>query len=203
MQRVTVLPDVIVVSAAGVGGGSLIYANTLYEPPAEFFADRRWSGITDWQRELAPCYAQASRMLGVVRQPSITPTDRVIRDVAEDMGVRDSFVRAPVGVFFGTPGHRVPDPYFGGAGPDRSGCTQCGDCLIGCRIGAKNRLDLNYLHLAERAGATVHPETEVTALRPTGGGRRWEVSAGSQLFRCDQVVLAAGVPARPATPVVS
>ncbi|MFD6567099.1 FAD-dependent oxidoreductase [Micromonospora profundi] len=193
MQRVTVMSDMVVVSAAGVGGGSLIYANTLYKPRAEFFTDRRWAGITDWQQELAPHYEQASRMLGVVQQPGITPIDRVMRDVAEDMGVGGTFARTPVGVFFGTPGARVPDPYFAGAGPDRTGCTECGDCLIGCRIGAKNRLDLNYLYLAERAGATVLPETEVTALRPTDGGRRWEVRAGSQIFRCDQVVLAAGV----------
>jgi cholesterol oxidase len=166
MQRITLLRDVVVLSAAGVGGGSLVYANTLYQPPTSFFRDPQWAGITDWAAELAPAYYLASRMLGVTEQPSMTPSDVVIREVAEEMGVGGTFRRTPVGVFFGEPGRTVPDPFFGGAGPARTGCVECGDCMIGCRVGAKNRLDLNYLHLAERAGATVHPETEVTALRP-------------------------------------
>lgn len=190
IQRITLLKDVVVLSAAGVGGGSLVYANTLYQPPAAFFADPRWAGITDWARELEGHYAQASRMLGVTVQPSITPADRVIQEVAKDMGVGGTFRRTPVGVFFGEPGRTVPDPYFGGAGPDRTGCIECGDCMIGCRYGAKNRLDLNYLHLAERAGAVIHPNTTVTAVRPAGAG--WRVEAGDRVFEADQVVLAAG-----------
>jgi cholesterol oxidase len=190
MQRITVLKDVLVLSAAGVGGGSLVYANTLYRPPAAFFADPHWSGITDWAGELAPHYARASAMLGVTEQPSTTPADEVVRAVAEDMGVGGTFRRTPVGVFFGAPGRTVPDPYFGGAGPDRTGCLECGDCMIGCRYGAKNRLDLNYLYLAERAGAVIHPDTTVTAVRPDGTG--WVVTAGRRVFRAEQVVLAAG-----------
>ncbi|WP_308016490.1 GMC family oxidoreductase [Jidongwangia harbinensis] len=190
MQRITLLSDVLVLSAAGVGGGSLVYANTLYRPPAAFFADPHWSGITDWAAELAPHYERASAMLGVTEQPSITPSDEVVRAVAEDMGVGGTFRRTPVGVFFGAPGRTVPDPYFGGAGPDRTGCLECGDCMIGCRYGAKNRLDLNYLYLAERAGAVIHPDTTVTAVRPDGAG--WVVTAGRREFRAGQVVLAAG-----------
>jgi cholesterol oxidase len=190
IQRITLLKDIVVLSAAGVGGGSLVYANTLYTPPAVFFADPQWAGITDWAAELAPYYGQAARMLGVVEQPSMTPSDEVMRSVARDMGVESTFRRTPVGVFFGEPGQTVPDPFFGGAGPDRTGCVQCGDCMIGCRSGAKNRLDLNYLYLAERAGAVIHPDTTVTAIRPVGGG--WEVRAGRRTFRCGQVVLAAG-----------
>jgi cholesterol oxidase len=190
IQRITLLSDVVVLSAAGVGGGSLVYANTLYQPPAAFFGDPRWAGITDWARELAPHYEQASRMLGVTVQPSMTPSDEVIRSVAEDMGVGGTFRRTPVGVFFGEPGKTVPDPFFGGAGPDRTGCLECGDCMIGCRFGAKNRLDLNYLHLAERAGAVIHPSTTVTALRPVAGGWRVESRAGT--FLATDVILAAG-----------
>lgn len=191
IQRITLLSDVVVLSAAGVGGGSLVYANTLYTPPPAFFADPQWAGITDWSSELAGYYEQASRMLGVVQQPSMTPSDEVIAAVARDMGVADTFRPTPVGVFFGEPGRVAPDPYFGGAGPDRTGCIECGDCMIGCRHGAKNRLDLNYLHLAERAGAVIHPDTTVTALRPADGAG-WLVNAGRQQFRCGQVVLAAG-----------
>lgn len=190
IQRITLLKDVVVLSAAGVGGGSLVYANTLYRPPDSFFADPRWAGITDWAGELTVHYDQASRMLGVTEQPAMTPSDLVVRQVADEMGVGGTFRRTPVGVFFGEPGKTVPDPYFGGAGPERTGCTQCGDCMIGCRVGAKNRLDLNYLYLAERAGATVHPETEVTALRPAADG--WVVETKRGRFTAGQVVLAAG-----------
>src|SRR4051812_29566421 len=190
MQRITLLKDIVVLSAAGVGGGSLVYANTLYQPPAPFFADPRWAGITDWARELEPCYAQATRMLGVTVQPSMTPSDEVIQSVAQDMGVGGTFRRTPVGVFFGEPGRTVPDPYFGGAGPARTGCIECGNCMIGCRYGAKNRLDLNYLYLAERAGAAVHPETPVTAIRPAGTG--WSVETRRGRFTAQDVILSAG-----------
>ncbi|MEU8240310.1 GMC family oxidoreductase [Actinoplanes missouriensis] len=187
MQRITLLKDIMVLSAAGVGGGSLVYANTLYRPPAPFFADPHWSGITDWADELAVFYDQASRMLGVTEQPTMTPSDVMIKQVADDMGVGHTFRRTPVGVYFGEPGRTVPDPYFGGAGPDRTGCVECGNCMIGCKVGAKNRLDVNYLYLAERSGAVVHPDTEVTSLRP---GWRLETTKGT--FTADQVILSAG-----------
>ncbi|MFI5888564.1 GMC oxidoreductase [Actinoplanes sp. NPDC051513] len=190
IQRITLLKDIVVLSAAGVGGGSLVYANTLYRPPATFFDDPHWSGITDWAAELAPHYDQASRMLGVTEQPTMTPSDVVIKQVAEDMGVGATFRRTPVGVFFGEPGRTVPDPFFGGAGPDRTGCTQCGNCMIGCKVGAKNRLDVNYLYLAEKAGAIVYADTEATAVRPGDAG--WIVEAGNRVFTADHVILSAG-----------
>nr|WP_221378849.1 GMC family oxidoreductase [Actinoplanes polyasparticus] len=190
IQRITLLKDLVVLSAAGVGGGSLVYANTLYRPPATFFADRHWAGITDWAEELTPFYDQASRMLGVTEQPTLTPSDLVIRQVADEMGAGASFRRTPVGVFFGEAGRTVPDPFFGGAGPARTGCTECGNCMIGCKIGAKNTLDVNYLHLAERAGAVVHPSTEVSSLRPGPSG--WVVSSSGGDFTAREVILAAG-----------
>ena len=135
MQRITVLKDVVILSGAGVGGGSLVYANTLYTPPSPFFNDPQWAGITDWESELAPHYDQATRMLGVVENPTTTPADVVMQKVAADMGVAHTYHPTPVGVFFGEPGVEVEDPYFGGAGPRRTGCTQCGECMIGCRYG--------------------------------------------------------------------
>jgi cholesterol oxidase len=197
MQRITWLKDVVILSGAGVGGGSLVYANTLYTPPAAFFADPQWAGITDWRSELAPHYDQAQRMLGVVDNPTQTPSDVVMQKVATDMGVGHTYHPTPVGVFFGEPGVEVADPYFGGAGPRRTGCIQCGNCMIGCRFGAKNRLDTNYLHLAEQLGAQVEPLTTATAVRETADG--WEVDTvptGRKgpvtTRRAGQVVLAAG-----------
>lgn len=199
--RITPFPDVLVVTGAGVGGGSLGYGNTLYEPPGAFFADRQWAGITDWEAELAPYYDQAKRMLGVTTNPWTSPADEVMRQVAEDLGVGRTYRPTPVGVFFGDgdtrPGTRVSDPFFGGLGPDRRACTHCGECLTGCRHGAKNTLVKNYLHLAEKAGATVHPLTTVTEVRPLPGGgyacssvhttQRWR----KRVFTAEHVVFAA------------
>ena len=177
IQRVHRLDNVMILAGAGVGGGSLVYANTLYKPGATFFADSRWAHITDWDTELTPFFDQASRMLGVVPNPTITPSDVAMRGLAEEMGVGDTFVPTPVGVFFGAgPGVTAPDPYFGGAGPERTGCLECGECMTGCRHNAKNTLVKNYLGLAERAGAVVHPLTTVTGLRPLPAGR-WAVDA--------------------------
>jgi cholesterol oxidase len=166
IQRISLLRNVVVLSGAGVGGGSLVYANTLYRPLDDFYADPQWRDITDWRAELGPFYDQAERMLGVSYDRRDTPSDEVMRAVAEHMGVSDTFHYAPVGVYFGEPGTEVPDPYFGGAGPARNGCLRCGECMTGCRHGAKNTLETNYLHLAERAGARVMPRSTVQAVRP-------------------------------------
>ncbi|MCU1594550.1 MAG: choD [Frankiales bacterium] len=197
MQRITVLKDVVILSGAGVGGGSLVYANTLYTPPPAFFQDAQWAHITDWQAELAPHYEQAQRMLGVTENPTTTPSDVVMQKVAADMGVGHTYHPTPVGVYFGKPGVEVEDPYFGGAGPKRTGCIECGNCMIGCRFGAKNRLDTNYLYLAEAKGAKVEPLTTVTAVKPEADGWVVEtVPTGKRgpvtQRRCKEVVLAAG-----------
>ncbi|ANZ37662.1 cholesterol oxidase [Lentzea guizhouensis] len=196
IQRIHLLRNVMVLAGSGVGGGSLVYANTLYRPLKPFYEDRQWAHITDWQAELDPFYDQASRMLGVVTNPSTTPSDLVMQKVAKDMGVEDSYHPTPVGVFFGEPGQPAEDPYFGGAGPARTGCTECGSCMSGCRVGAKNTLVKNYLYLAEKLGAKVFPLTTVTELTESGG--RWTIGAkqtggrAKATFTADQVVLAAG-----------
>ena len=128
----------LVLAGAGVGGGSLVYANTLYEPPPPFYADPQWSHITDWRAELIPHYDQAKRMLGVTVNPTITAADRAVRNVAVRMGRADTFRLTPVGVYFGDqPGERAADPYFGGAGPRRAACSECGSCMTGCRPGPR------------------------------------------------------------------
>jgi cholesterol oxidase len=177
VQRIHKLPDVVLLAGAGVGGGSLNYANTLYVPPKAFFDDPQWQAITDWAQELAPHYDQAARMLGVVENPCEGPVEEIMRAVADDMGVGHTFRKTPVGVFFGRPdaqsgvqarepGRTVADPFFGGAGPQRTGCTECGNCMVGCRVGAKNTLVKNYLGLAEALGVRVEPMRTVVDVRP-------------------------------------
>ena len=171
IQRIEYLDDVLVLSGAGVGGGSHVYGNTLYVPPKRFFAAPEWASITDWAEELAPCIDQATRMLGVVRYPYMpTDVDRSMRQVAIEMGRGQSFNQAPVGVYFGRPGVEAEDPYFGGAGPRRTGCIGCGNCQVGCGHNAKNKLTTNYLYLAEKRGAEIHELHEVRELVPLDGG---------------------------------
>lgn len=216
IQRVHLLGNVMVLAGAGVGGGSLNYANTLYVPPKQFFEDQQWGHITDWHEELGPYYDQAKRMLGVRLNPTMTPSDVHLKNTAEKMGVGDSFHLAPVGVFFGdgrdaagdegpgtaeaAPGAEVPDPYFGGKGPARRACTECGECMTGCRHGAKNTLNENYLHLAEQAGAVIHPMTSVVTVTedsrggfavgtlPTDDKRK----GSGRTFTARRIVIAAG-----------
>ncbi|MFI8424949.1 GMC oxidoreductase [Streptomyces sp. NPDC085479] len=211
IQRIHLLGNVMVLAGAGVGGGSLNYANTLYEPLAPFFEDPQWKDITDWRAELAPYYDQAKRMLGVRLNPTTTPSDVHLKAAAEAMGIGDTFHMAPVGVFFGDgrdsdgtarakPGGEVADPFFGGVGPARKACTECGECMTGCRHGAKNTLNENYLYLAEKAGAVVHPMTSVVAVTedsrggfavktlPTDNRRKGR----GRTFTARRVVIAAG-----------
>jgi cholesterol oxidase len=192
IQRLTLLKNTFVMSGSGVGGGSLVYANTLYEPPDKFYADPQWAHITDWKDELAPYYDQAKRMLGVVENPATTAADRVLQDVAEDMGIGHTYRRTPVGVYFGQSG---VDPFFGGAGPARQSCTLCGECMTGCRVGAKNTTVKNYLYLAEKAGAVVHPLTTAVSVRPISGGyavdTRRTGRRSRRTFTASQVVFSA------------
>ena len=200
IQRIHVLPDVLVLAGAGVGGGSLVYANTLYKPPASYFEDKQWNQITNWDAELSPWYDQASRMLGVAQNPYFSPSDEAMKQVADQMGVGHTFKLAPLGVYFGDGvGIKSKDPFFGGVGPDRSGCLQCGACMTGCRHNAKNTLPKNYLGLAESAGAKVFPEHTVTKVEQLSDGS-WSITArksgawfgGNRRFTAAQVVVAAG-----------
>jgi cholesterol oxidase len=192
---------VTILHGVGVGGGSLTYANTLPTPKSEFFNAPSWSGLADWEQELESHYATARRMLGSTLYPETTAPDRVLLDIAKDIGREDHFEKANVGVFFGEAGQQVADPYFDGKGPDRVGCTHCGACMTGCRVGAKNTLDRNYLYLAEALGCLVESETEVLAVRPRdGGGYRVETRGAlrenkghGEAFTADRVIFSGGV----------
>ncbi|MGM0576381.1 MAG: GMC oxidoreductase [Myxococcota bacterium] len=203
IMRMTLFRDAFVLSGAGVGGGSLVYANTLLVPPDRFFHDPRWAHLDeDWKATLAPHYETALRMLGATRAQHLAEGDRMLRDVMEEMGREDTFHQPTVSVYFGEgPGVPHPDPFFGGDGPERRGCRLCGGCMVGCRYEAKNTLDKNYLHLAEKHGALVHPETMVRDVRPLDGGG-WEVlthratspvlKLGRRRFTARNVILSAG-----------
>ena len=200
--RLTTFKDVSVVSGCGVGGGSLGYACTLYVPPTKFFEDRQWADMEDWEAALAPHYDEARRMLGVVQNQHEDPADQLLRELGEELGVGDSYKKTPVGIFFGGEGGAgvtVPDPFFGGEGPERTGCRLCGRCMVGCPHGSKNTLMKNYLHFAERRGARVMPERTVLDIRPlgTGDGRDGyeveSVRSGAWLRRERRVQRARGV----------
>jgi len=200
IQNITLLKGVMVLHGTGVGGGSLVYANTLMRPDDSVFEDPSWNPSVAWSRELAPHYDMARRMLGVTTNPALLEGEEALRRVGERMGAASSFHATEVGVFFGTPNEKVPDPYFSGAGPERAGCVLCGGCMVGCRYLAKNTLDQNYLYFAERFGTRVFPETRATRIVPTGGGFEVETKSTTAFFarkgprlRARRVVLAAGV----------
>ena len=202
--RLSTFKDVAVVSGCGVGGGSLGYANTLYVPPTDFFRDPQWSDLEDWEQALAPHYEEAQRMLGVVVHENDDPADQLLRELGEELGVADTYQKTPIGVFLGEPGKTVADPYFGGEGPERTGCTQCGRCMVGCPRGAKNTLVKNYLWFAEQGGAEVLDSRTVTDIRPLGaadGSEGYEVASersgmlprrGRSTIRARGVIVAAG-----------
>ncbi len=201
IQRIHALPNVLILAGAGVGGGSLVYANTLYQPGDKYFNDKQWNEITDWKAELTPWYEQAKLMLGVVQNPYFSASDQAIKDAADEMGVGHTFQLAPLGVYFGEgAGVVAKDPFFGGVGPDRTGCLQCGACMTGCRNNAKNTLPKNYLGLAENAGAQVFPMTTATQIELCENGD-WKITTKNtdgflggktKTFYAKEVVVAAG-----------
>lgn len=167
--RITFMRHITVLSGVGVGGGSLTYANTLPVPKPAFFKTGSWNGLADWEAELAPHYTEAYRMLGAEKNPRLGTADKAVEELAKEIGREDHFEPSKVAVYFGQPGKTVPDPYFGGKGPDRTGCIHCGACMTGCKHNAKNTLDKNYLYLAQQLGAKIQAESEVFDVNPLDG----------------------------------
>jgi cholesterol oxidase len=198
IYQMTFMRHVTILHGVGVGGGSLVYANTLPKPKKPFFEAKSWAHLADWESELSAPYDTVLKMLGATRYPGETPADRILKQVASDLGRPEHHQPTDVAVFFGKPGVEVDDPYFGGKGPKRVGCTECGACMTGCRVGAKNTLDQNYLYLAERLGVTILPETEVCAVRPAAEGYTVETRGSfdareRKRFHAGRVVFAGGV----------
>src|SRR4051812_10314879 len=160
---------VVILCGNAVGGGSITYANTMLVPPTIVWNEGSWKGLAEWEREMPAHYATAQRMLGVTQNKILGEADLMLKKMADDQGVGDTFYKTDVAVYFGEkPGEKHPDPYFGGEGPERSACIGCGGCMVGCRYNAKNTLDKNYLYFAEKRGAKIIPETRVTDVRPLG-----------------------------------
>lgn len=197
IQQITLLKGIMVLHGSGVGGGSLVYANTLMEPEVSVFND--WPGKHNWYQELKPFYETSKKMLGVTRNKIFGDSDHALRELSDRMGFLETYHATDVGVFFGEPGKEVSDPYFDGKGPKRTGCTACGGCMIGCRVGAKNTLDKNYLYFAQKNGVEILPETKVKEIIPeTDGAYTVNTSKttsyfSKQSFRAKNVIVSAGV----------
>jgi len=191
---------VTVLAGNGVGGGSLTYANTLPIPKRHFFENPAWSGLANWEQELAPHYQTARRMLGAAPTNFLTPADEVLLSIARDRGNEAAFEKPHVAIFMGEPGKTVPDPYFGGEGPPRTGCLRCGACMTGCRHGAKNTLDKNYLYFARKRGLTLKADTEVFHVSPLSSGGyliktrvgKWTFGRKVVAYRAKNVIFSAG-----------
>jgi len=200
IQRITLLKGVMVLHGSGVGGGSLVYANTLMQPLDSVFDDASWQGVVDWKSELRPHFEMGRRMLGVAQNPGMFEGEAALKRVSQRMGAEDTFHATEVGVYFGKPNVTHPDPYFAGSGPERTGCNFCGGCMVGCRFGAKNTLDRNYLYFAEKWGAQVFAETNAIKITTTANGYAVDTQCSTSLFgsprrtlRAKRVIVAAGV----------
>ncbi len=206
IMGVNFLDDMMILNGSGVGGGSLVYASTHIEPGDGFYEASEWADLADWQRELAPHFRMANRMLGVRENPLYWPADYRLQEIANELGQGHTFKPSPVAIFFGDPGETVPDPFFGGDGPDRTGCIHCGGCMVGCRHNAKNTLDKNYLYFAEKGGAEVRSEANVLGIRPLygpqPGAARYEIEYENitewvlkrkETVQARNVILSAGV----------
>ncbi len=206
IMGINLMDDIWILNGSGVGGGSLVYASTHIKPKRPFYQAEEWRDLADWETDLAPHFETASRMLGVNENPNLWPADIALRDIADDLGMGGTFTHTPVAIYFGTPNVTVPDPYFGGEGPDRAGCQQCGGCMVGCQHNAKNTLDKNYLYFAEKWGAEVRAESNVAGIRPLYGAQpdnaRYEITyeritdwgvKRRNTIRTTNVVVAAGV----------
>ena len=198
IQCITLLKNVFILHGAGVGGGSLVYANTLLVPPDKAFEDKRWFG-GGWKNKLLPFYATAKKMLGATPAQYLGETDYILKNTAKKMKKEDTFHSVDVGIFFDNPGKTAKDPYFNGKGPDRSGCILCGGCMVGCRHNAKNTLDKNYLYLAERLGVEIFSEQEVLSVQKSDAKYliTYKKSTGifnsSKIVKADKVIFSGGV----------
>jgi cholesterol oxidase len=198
IMKMSIFRHIVIVSGAGVGGGSLVYANTLPIPKTNFYTSGSWGKLADWQSELKPFYQKALKMLGATKNPKLFDGDVILKDLAKEIGREDKFEHPEVAVFFGEEGEEVSDPYFNGKGPDRAGCTFCGGCMTGCRHNAKNTLDKNYLYFAQKHGAEILAEKEVYDVVPLDNnegatGYKISVKSSTKFFKDNKNITSKGI----------
>ena len=193
IMKLTIFRHIAVISGTGVGGGSLVYANTLPVPKKAFYTTGSWSKLADWESELRPFYRQALKMLGAVPNPKLFDGDLALKQMAKEMGRKDYFEAPDVAVYFGKEGETLKDPYFEGKGPDRTGCIFCGGCMTGCRHNAKNTLDKNYLFLAQKNGTEILAENEVFDVQNSGDGYKVFTKSSTSFFPKNKKISAKGV----------
>lgn len=198
IMKLSIFRHVAVLSGTGVGGGSLVYANTLPIPKTSFFNTGSWRKLCHWEEELKPFYQLALKMLGAAKNPKLFDGDLALQQLSKNLGIQDKFEATQVAVFFGKENVTVPDPYFDGQGPDRAGCNFCGACMTGCRHNAKNTLDKNYLYLAQKHGTEIMAEQEVYDVAPLdqaegASGYELRVRSSTRFFKKRQTIQARGV----------
>ncbi len=198
IMKMGIFRHIVAISGTGVGGGSLVYANTLPIPKKAFYTSGSWAGLDDWQTVLKPHYKTALKMLGAAKNPRLFDGDIALKQLAKDLGRADQFEHPQVSVYFGQEGKTVEDPYFSGKGPNRTGCKFCGGCMTGCRHNAKNTLDKNYLYLAQQLGAEILAENKVYDVEPIDNddgksGYKISVKSSTKVFKKKQVFSAKGV----------
>lgn len=204
IMKMSFFRHITIASGVGVGGGSLVYANTLPIPKSTFFISGSWSELNNWEEDLKPHYQTALKMLGATQNPILFDGDKALQKVSQKLGKESQFFPTNVSVYFGKPNVSHPDPYFDGKGPERTGCNYCGACMTGCPNNSKNTLDKNYLYLAQDNGAKIMAEQEVYDIKPIAsedGDEGYEVFIKDstkffkkkQKFRVNGVVISGGV----------
>ena len=200
IMKMSFFRHISIISGVGVGGGSLVYANTLPIPKKAFFNSGSWNNLADWETALKPHYQTALKMLGASKNPQLFDGDKALKKLAKEINREEEFDTPNVAVFFGKPNITVPDPYFNGKGPERVGCNFCGGCMTGCRHNSKNTLDKNYLFLAQQLGAEIIAEKEVFNVIPQEGNTGYIVEfrnstsiiKNKQQVKGDAVILSGG-----------
>lgn len=193
IMKISIFRHLVIISGTGVGGGSLVYANTLPIPTSAFYKSGSWADLADWETELKPHYQEALRMLGATKNPRLFDADKGLQAVAKELNIEDKFDRTKVAVYFGEENITQKDPYFSGEGPDRRGCNFCGACMTGCRNNSKNTLDKNYLHLAQKHGAKIIAEREVYDVFPINNGYEVSLKRSTSLFSKRKKITTKGV----------
>lgn len=193
IMKMSFFRHVSIISGVGVGGGSLVYANTLPVPKKRFFETGSWKGLEEWEKNLVPHYDTALKMLGAAINPKLFDGDIAMRNLAKKRGIVNEFDATHVAVYFGEQNKEVEDPFFNGKGPRRKGCNFCGQCMTGCPNNSKNTLDKNYLYLAQQLGVEIIAEHEVVDVQKVGEDYVVQTKSSTKFIKRKRTYTAKGV----------